>query len=265
MAWIVCYLKVNRLACAHVMAILTRTEPDRASRAQAPDAGRLAQRWESCFGHNFCCGLVLNVASWRSGESPSCGLPTALLVGVLLCTSRRAVGFLPVLGYFHRFCINLSLHELGCGLLLRSAIAGGLSAALFCIRISPDPDVRRRRQLLYLLLFGVVIRPRVASFFASFSSAGTSRFRTFIPLSNWLRRGCTWNRHCHSALSFLTIGAPGLRVVPVGGRGPFFWCLPWVAMGVFSAQRYPILFLINSLIVVSRNAVTSRRVQLWVC
>jgi diguanylate cyclase (GGDEF)-like protein/PAS domain S-box-containing protein len=203
-----------------------------------------------CFAIISVAALVLNVASWRSGGVTILWPSNGLLVGVLLCTPRRQWPSFLLLGYFIDLRINPSLHEtlgVGCYFSTCNMLEVYLAAALLYPVISPDPDVTRRRQLLYLLLFGVVIPPAIASFFASFF------IKQYFAIPD-----------LHSFEYWFAADALGIAIVTplylsfhrrarFAGRSRWevaahFLVLALVAMGVFSAQRYPILFLITPLL-----------------
>ncbi len=62
---------------------------------------------------------------------------------------------------------------------------GVLAAMLLYKTISPNPDLTRRKQLIHLLLFGVIFAPLVASFLASFALTGQFTIPELHSFQHW--------------------------------------------------------------------------------
>jgi diguanylate cyclase (GGDEF)-like protein/PAS domain S-box-containing protein len=134
--------------------------------------------------------LLLNMRSWKEGGVTILWPSNGLLVGVLLCAPRRqwpaylTVGFLVDLG------INLVLnynHWSSVWLASCNMIEVVVAAGLIYKTISPKPDLTERRQLISLLVFGVLVAPAIAAFLAQL---GTSPAR-FMPVFNSFKQWYT--------------------------------------------------------------------------
>ena len=189
---------------------------------------------------------VVNVASWRAGGVTILWPSNGFLIGVLLCTARDR--WLP---YFAiavgvDFCVNMTLG-------MEAAVSGYFSACnllevfvavnLLYPIISPEPDLTRRRQLVYFLLYGVLVSPAVAAGAASFFI--THHFA--VP-------------DVHAFQYWFTADALGIAIITPLCLSFFhrkhFPATPWpisvvlfLLLGaatviVFTTDRYPILYLI---------------------
>jgi diguanylate cyclase (GGDEF)-like protein/PAS domain S-box-containing protein len=139
----------------------------------------------ACLG---AAALVLNMHSWNEGGVTIMWPSNGLLIGVLLCVPRRhwpaylAVGFAVDLG------INIALSfgfwasaYIACCNMLEVVIA----AALMYRTVAPKPDLTQRRQLVSLLLYGVVIAPAVASLLAQLNTSGAHSLPLFTSFKRW--------------------------------------------------------------------------------
>jgi diguanylate cyclase (GGDEF)-like protein/PAS domain S-box-containing protein len=96
-----------------------------------------------------------------------------LLLGVLLCAPRRHWPSYLALGFAVDLGINLPLSSYSWTAVYLAAcnlLEVGLAAALLYRTISPKPDLTQRRQLISLLVYGVVLATAISSLFAQFSS-----------------------------------------------------------------------------------------------
>src|SRR5580698_7125139 len=124
--------------------------------------------------------LILNRNSWSTGGVTILWPPNGLLLGVMLCVPRRQWPAYLTVGYLTDLGINLALSWHFLPHLWLSAYLAGCNmlevsvAAIFLYRtIAPNPDLTQRRQLMSLLLYGVVLAPAVASLCAQATSART--------------------------------------------------------------------------------------------
>jgi diguanylate cyclase (GGDEF)-like protein/PAS domain S-box-containing protein len=138
-----------------------------------------------------CLELVaqmLNLHSWQAGGVTILWPANGLLLGVLLCSRRRhwpayiIVGFAVdlVINRFLSFSFWPSAYWAVCNML-----EAGLAAVLLYRAISPNPDLTQRRQLMRLVLYGVVLAPAVASLIAQFNPAGARSLPLFVSFKLW--------------------------------------------------------------------------------
>src|SRR5579862_464690 len=113
------------------------------------------------------CALQLNL---RSGGVTILWPSNGLLLGVLLLAPRRQWLAYMAVGLLIDVSINLSLsNPAPISIYLASCnMVEVLVAALLLYRVLvPAPDLTRQRQLIFFLLYGVVLAPAVAAFLAS--------------------------------------------------------------------------------------------------
>lgn len=131
--------------------------------------------------------LLLNLRSSRAGFTilwPANGL----LLGVLLCAPRRQWPTYLTVGFAVNIGTNLALSlpvgssaYFACCNMVEAVVA----AQLLYRTISPRPDLTERKQLVRMLLFGVLVAPAVASFLAQLGPAGTRSLPFFTSFRLW--------------------------------------------------------------------------------
>jgi diguanylate cyclase (GGDEF)-like protein/PAS domain S-box-containing protein len=136
--------------------------------------------------------LVLNIHSWGVGGVTILWPANGLLLGVLLCAPRRHWPAFLIAGFAVDFGINitLSLHfSLGfwisAYLSFCNMLEVGLAAVLLYRTISPEPDLTQRKQLMHLLLFGVILAPAVAAACAQFHTTRVNLLSLFTSVKYW--------------------------------------------------------------------------------
>jgi diguanylate cyclase (GGDEF)-like protein/PAS domain S-box-containing protein len=191
---------------------------------------------------------LLNQFSWSTGNISIMWPTTGLLVGMLLCAPRRQWFAFIVVGTAVDFTANLlpplrtplwlALSASACNVIEVTVAAWLLQPAL-----APDRYMARARQLVKLLLFGVIVSPGIASlcYAACLSLRGFKPFWQVVP--EWFPG---------DALG-ITIMTP--LYLSLRGRAPFsrrkwyevaglFVLLCAVSIGVFWQTSLPLLFVI---------------------
>ncbi len=139
----------------------------------------------ACLG---AAALLLNMHSWNEGGVTIMWPSNGLLIGVLLCVHRRqwpayiAVGFAIDLG------INLALSFafwVSAYLACCNMVEVGIAAALMYRTVSPKPDLTQRKQLISLLLYGVVVAPAIASLLAQLNTTSAHSQHLFTSFKHW--------------------------------------------------------------------------------
>ncbi|WP_353073107.1 bifunctional diguanylate cyclase/phosphodiesterase [Tunturiibacter gelidoferens] len=196
-----------------------------------------------CLGY---AALLLNIRSWDNGGVTILWPSNGLLLGVLLCSRRPqwtaylAVGFAVDLGLnlALSFAPWTSVYLAGCNML-----EVGIAAALMYRTISPNPDLTQRKQLLSLLLYGVVLAPAIASVLAQLSITNLHALPRFTAARHWFvadALGIAVMTPLY--LSFREREQfPGRSRLEVAG---LLTLLVVVAVGVFWQTRFPLLFLL---------------------
>ncbi|MBT9332566.1 bifunctional diguanylate cyclase/phosphodiesterase [Paracidobacterium acidisoli] len=118
----------------------------------------------------FAVASLLNARSWSAGGVTIFWPSNGLLLGVLLCSSRRQWPVWLILAALIDFSANILLGDraLMAGWLTSCNMLEVLLAALPLYPIiAPRPDLTQRRQLISLLLYGMFLAPAVASLLAS--------------------------------------------------------------------------------------------------
>ena len=194
--------------------------------------------------------LLLNIRSWDNGGVTILWPSNGLLLGVLLCTKRRQWPAYLAVGLFVDLGINLALtfapwssvYLAGCNM-----IEVGLAAALMYRTVSPNPDLTQRKQLLSMLLYGVVLAPTVASILAQFSISHLQILPRFTAAKHWFVADALGiavmtplylsfrQREQFPGRSRLEVA--GLLALLVAAAGAVFW-----------QTRFPLLFLILPLL-----------------
>ncbi len=173
------------------------------------------------------------------------------LLGVLLCTPRRHWSSYLALGYFVDLSVNFVLDRVQIGHLSWASpyLAGCnmfevfIAAMLLYKVISPNPDLTRRRQLIYLLGYGVVLAPAITSFLASFAITGTFSIPELHSFQQWFTADAlgvaivtplylSYHQRVHFPdRTWLEIGA-------------LFFVVCTTSFFVFWQTRYPLLYLV---------------------
>jgi diguanylate cyclase (GGDEF)-like protein/PAS domain S-box-containing protein len=189
---------------------------------------------------------VLNMRSWTEGGVTILWPSNGLLVGVLLCASRRqwpaylAVGFVVDLGInlALSFALGPSAYIAGCNMLEVT-----IAAALMYKAISPKPDLTERKQLVSLLLYGVIMAPAIASFLAQLNESHSRTMPLFTTFKEWFTADALGIALVTPLyLSFSRRGRfSGRSWLEITG---LFALLGTMTIIVFSQARFPVLFLL---------------------
>jgi diguanylate cyclase (GGDEF)-like protein/PAS domain S-box-containing protein len=224
---------------------------DESLEPRLPSLGRLA-----LIGLALAClgtaALLLNMRSWNEGGVTIMWPSNGLLIGVLLCGRRRhwpaylAVGFAVDLG------INLALSfafwvstYLACCNMLEVVIA----AALMYRTVSPKPDLTQRKQLISLLLYGVLVAPAIASLLAQLNTSGANSLPLFTSFKRWFTADALGVAVMTPLyLSFIERERfPGRSRLEVAG---LLTMLSAATVGVFWQTQLPLLFLLLPLLLI---------------
>jgi diguanylate cyclase (GGDEF)-like protein/PAS domain S-box-containing protein len=132
--------------------------------------------------------LLLNMRSWNEGGVTIMWPANGLLIGALLCARRRhwpaylAIGFAVDLG------INLALSFafwVSAYLACCNMIEVGIAVVLMYRTVSPKPDLTQRKQLISLLLYGVIVAPAIASLLAQLNTTSAHSQHLFTSFKHW--------------------------------------------------------------------------------
>jgi diguanylate cyclase (GGDEF)-like protein/PAS domain S-box-containing protein len=196
-----------------------------------------------CLG---CATLLLNIRSWDSGGVTILWPSNGLLLGILLCSRRRQWPAYFAVGYAVDLGINLALgfafwpsvYLAGCNML-----EAGIAAVLMYRTVSPDPDLTERKQLVSLLLYGVLLAPTIASVLAQLSTMDLPLLPRFTAVKHWFvadALGIAVMTPLY--LSFRRREQfPGRSRLEVAG---LLTMLVVVTFGIFWQTRFPLLFLL---------------------
>ena len=190
--------------------------------------------------------LLLNIRSWDSGGVTILWPSNGLLLGILLCSRRRQWPAYFAVGYAVDLGINLALgfafwpsaHLAGCNML-----EVGIAAALMYRTIAPDPDLTERKQLVSLLLYGVILAPAIASVLAQLSTFNLPVVPRFTAAKHWFVADALGMAVMTPLyLSFRRREQfPGRSRLEVAG---LLTMLVVVTFGVFWQTQFPLLFLL---------------------
>lgn len=132
---------------------------------------------------------LLNLQSWRAGGVTIIWPTNGFLIAYLLSGPRRRWPLYLLIDGALDLVLNLSInggwvatYHAGCNVL-----EIWLAAALLYKTIAPNPDLTRRKQLIALLLYGVLLAPLVAAGLASLA-IGNGRsfsFEQFLVFRTW--------------------------------------------------------------------------------
>jgi diguanylate cyclase (GGDEF)-like protein/PAS domain S-box-containing protein len=188
----------------------------------------------------------LNLSSWSAGGVTILWPSNGLLLGILLCSSKRHWPiYLTIAGV-----IDLSMnHSLGDPLYIAFYLSfcnlfeATLGALLLYRAIAPKPDLTQRSQLVAFLGYGVVLAPLVASFVASFAQNGYFAPTSFHNVHRWFTG---------DALGIATVTPLYLAFHGKDRLGNRSWLeivglfalLGVVTFGVFWQSQFPLLFLL---------------------
>jgi diguanylate cyclase (GGDEF)-like protein/PAS domain S-box-containing protein len=132
--------------------------------------------------------LLLNVHSWQTGGVTILWPTNGLLLGILLCAPRRHWPAYIAVGFAVDLAINraLSFYFLPSAYFAAcNMLETGLAAVLLYRTISPKPDLTQRRQLVRLILYGVIVAPVVASLCAQLNTATAHSLPLFNSFKHW--------------------------------------------------------------------------------
>ncbi len=189
---------------------------------------------------------IVNVASWRAGGVTILWPSNGFLIGVLLCTARGR--WLPYfcIAVCVDICVNMSLG-------MEAPVSAYFSACnllevyvavkLLYPIVSPEPDLTRRRQLVFFLLYGVLIAPAIAAAAASFFISHKFALPDLHAFQYWFSA---------DALGIAIVTPLCLSFVHrkrfSGTSWPLavglFLLLGSATVIVFTTDRYPILYLV---------------------
>jgi diguanylate cyclase (GGDEF)-like protein/PAS domain S-box-containing protein len=197
----------------------------------------------------LCLGFaafLLNVRSWDNGGVTILWPSNGLLLGILLCSRRRnwpaylVVGFAVDLGINVAlgFAPGLSGYLAGCNML-----EVGIAAALMHRTVSSNPDLTERKQLMSLLLYGVVLAPAIASGLAQLSTSNPHLLPRFAAAGHWFVADALGI----AVMTPLYLSFQKREQFP--GRSPLevvglLAMLVVVTVGIFWQTRFPLLFLL---------------------
>jgi diguanylate cyclase (GGDEF)-like protein/PAS domain S-box-containing protein len=144
----------------------------------------------------LCCleisSCLMNIHSWSLGGVTILWPANGLLLGVLLCAPRRqwpaylAAGFAVDFGINSSLSFHFSLSFWTAAYLsLCNMLEVGLAAALLYRTISPKPDLTQRKQLVNLLLYGVVLAPAVAAVCAQLNTTHAPPLPLYTAIKYW--------------------------------------------------------------------------------
>jgi diguanylate cyclase (GGDEF)-like protein/PAS domain S-box-containing protein len=144
----------------------------------------------------LCCldisSCLMNIHSWSLGGVTILWPANGLLLGVLLCAPRRqwptylAAGFAVDFGINSSLSFHFSLSFWTAAYLsLCNMLEVGLAAALLYRTISPKPDLTQRKQLVNLLLYGVVLAPAVAAVCAQLNATHAPSLPLYAAVKYW--------------------------------------------------------------------------------
>jgi diguanylate cyclase (GGDEF)-like protein/PAS domain S-box-containing protein len=195
--------------------------------------------------------LMLNLHSWQAGGVTILWPSNGLLLGVMICSPRRhwpaylTVGFAVDLLINHLLSFPLCPSEYlaGCNML-----EVGLAALLVSPALSLNPDLTQRRQLLRLIVCGVIVAPAVASLCAQLGPASNQSLPLLVSFKRWF---------VADALGIAVMTPLYLALhqrVKFSGRSPFeiaglLGFLAGATVFVFSVERYPLLFLLLPILI----------------
>jgi len=131
---------------------------------------------------------ALNQFSSAQGGVSVIWLSNGLLIGVLLCTSRRQWPAFLCLGIVVDFIVNLFLDTppgYSAYLTFCNMMEVFIAAELMYPAISKDPDLTQKRQLRSFLLFGVGLAPMIASLLAVFGLQNFLHTTFWHGLQDW--------------------------------------------------------------------------------
>jgi diguanylate cyclase (GGDEF)-like protein/PAS domain S-box-containing protein len=132
----------------------------------------------------------LNSEAWGTESVSTLWPSTGFLLGILLCLPRAQWAKYIAVGFAIDLVVNLSpaLHEtfaIAVYLALCNVLEVTLAAFLLHRTISDRPGFTRPRELIYLLAYGVILAPAIASLFASACLTGSFRWPLFHSLLGW--------------------------------------------------------------------------------
>ena len=191
--------------------------------------------------------MVLNLRIWQAGGVTILWPTNGLLLGILLCAPRRqwpayfCVGFAVdcVTNFVLNQHVGASAYYASCNIL-----ETGLAAVLLYRTISPRPDITERRQLVRLVLYGVILAPAVASLCAQLRTAGVYSPELLPSFKQWFMADALGI----AVMTPLYLSLHGGK--RFSGRSPaevwsLFAMLFLVAVGVFWQNQFPCLFLLT--------------------
>jgi diguanylate cyclase (GGDEF)-like protein/PAS domain S-box-containing protein len=196
--------------------------------------------------------LLLNMRSWQMSGVTILWPSNGLLLGVLLRAPRRqwpaylAVGFAVDLGVnlTLSFAFWSSTYVASCNML-----EAGLAALLMYRTVSPKPDLTQRKQLLSLLVFGVVIAPAVASLLVQLNPVAALALPLVNSFKHWFAAdalGIAVMTPLYLSFTSRERFAGRSRLEIVG----LLAALSAVATLVFWQTRFPVLFLVLPVLLV---------------
>jgi diguanylate cyclase (GGDEF)-like protein/PAS domain S-box-containing protein len=196
--------------------------------------------------------MLLNIETWQAGGVTILWPTNGLLLGVLLCAPRRQWTAFLVVGFAVDASINLILDNQVLGALYFAAcnmLETGLAAVLLYRTISPKPDLTQRRQLVRLVLYGVLLAPALASLCAQLKTYGMTSPGMLPSFKQWFTADAlgiavmtplylSFNQGKHFS---------GRSRLEVAGLLTLLFA---VAMAVFWQTQFPCLFLLTPFLLI---------------
>jgi integral membrane sensor domain MASE1 len=196
--------------------------------------------------------LILNMRSWNEGGVTIMWPANGLLIGALLCSRRRQWPAYLVVGFAVDLGINLALSFafwVSAYLACCNMIEVGIAAALMYRTVSPKPDLTQRKQLISLLVYGVVVAPAIASLLAQLNTTSAHSQHLFTSFKHWFTADALGVAVMTPLyLSFVERERfPGRSRLEVAG---LLTIVSVATVGIFWQTQLPLLFLLLLLLLI---------------
>jgi diguanylate cyclase (GGDEF)-like protein/PAS domain S-box-containing protein len=196
--------------------------------------------------------LILNMRSWNEGGVTIMWPANGLLIGALLCSRRRQWPAYLVVGFAVDLGINLALSFafwVSAYLACCNMVEVGIAAALMYRTVSPKPDLTQRKQLISLLVYGVVVAPAIASLLAQLNTTSAHSQHLFTSFKHWFTADALGVAVMTPLyLSFVERERfPGRSRLEVAG---LLTIVSVATVGIFWQTQLPLLFLLLPLLLI---------------